>query len=78
MNGFSIPKINIPKINIPNISIGGGSIDTGAIESAISSALPDISSITNGLDIEGMATEMISDTIGDGIEIPQELKNMMK
>lgn len=78
MKGFSMPNISIPKVSIPNVSFNGAKIDAGAINSAITSALPDISSITSGLDIEGMASKMLSEAMGDGIELPSELSNFLK
>lgn len=78
MKGFSIPNVSIPKISIPNISVGSGGIDTNTIKSAITSALPDLSNLASNLDIENKASEMFSDAMGDGIELPAELKNLLK
>ena len=77
MKGFSMPNISIPNVSIPNISIGSN-IDAGAIKSAITSAIPDLSDLTSGLDIEGKATEMISDAMSGGIELPSELSELLK
>lgn len=77
MKGFSIPSISIPNISIPNISITK-SIDANTIKSAISSALPDLSSITDKLNIEGLASDMLSEAMSEGIDLPDELKNLMK
>lgn len=78
MKSFSIPKISIPNVSIPNISIGSGGIDAGSITSAISSAIPDLSNITSGLNLEGVATDLVSDAISEGVEIPSELKGLLK
>lgn len=77
MKGFSIPNISIPQISIPNISITGN-IDAGAIKSAISSAIPDLSSFTKDLNIEGIASEMLSDAMSDGIDLPSGLSDLLK
>lgn len=77
MKGISIPHISIPNISIPNISISNG-IDTGSIKSAITSAIPDLSNLTSGLNIESLASELLSDAMGDGVEIPSELKSLIK
>lgn len=77
MKGFSIPNISIPSISIPKISITE-KVDAGMIKSAISSAIPNLSSITDGLDIEGIASKTLSDAMADGIDIPAELSNLIK
>lgn len=77
MKGLSIPSISIPNVSIPNISIGKN-IDAGAIKSAITSAIPDISSITGNLNIEGIASSMLSEAMGEGVELPSELSNLLK
>lgn len=77
MKGFSLPNISIPKISIPNISIGGTEINTGSLKSAIESAIPDLSSITSSLDIEGLASQVMNDNLSGGIEIPSELKDLI-
>lgn len=77
MKGFSLPNISIPNISIPKISISGN-INAASIKSAITSAVPDISSITSGLNFEGEASKMISDALGEGIDIPSELSNLLK
>lgn len=77
MKGFSIPNISIPNISIPNISVGNG-IDAGTIKSAITSAVPDLSKLTGNLDIEKMATELLSNAVSEGVEIPPELSNLLK
>lgn len=78
MKGFSIPNVSIPNISLPNISIGSGGVDTGAIKSAISSALPDLSNLTSGLNLEGIASDLLSDTLDGGIELPSELNDLLK
>ena len=77
MKGFSIPSISIPHVSIPNISLSG-SIDAGAIKSKITSALPDLSNITSGIDIEGIASSMLSESMGEGIDLPPEIGNLLK
>lgn len=77
MKGLSIPKISIPNVSIPSVPVSGH-IDAGSIKSAISSAIPDLSSITDGLDIKSVASNMLSEAMGEGVEIPSELKNLMK
>lgn len=77
MKGLSIPNISIPNVSLPNISVSG-KIDAGAIKSAISSALPDLSSITDGLNIENIASGMLSEAMGDGVELPSELSGLLK
>lgn len=75
MKGFSLPSISIPKVSIPNIS---GKIDSGTLKSAITSAIPDLSSITNGLNLESTASGMLSEAMNGGIDIPPELSNLLK
>lgn len=77
MKGFSIPNISIPSVSIPHISISGG-IDAGSIKSAITSALPDLSSVTKGLDIEGVASNLLSEAVGEGVDLPPEITNLLK
>lgn len=77
MKGFSFPKISIPNISIPKISLSGN-IDAASIKSAISSAVPDISSLTSGLNFEGEASKIMSDAMGEGIDIPSELSSLLK
>lgn len=77
MKGFSLPSISIPSISIPSISITKN-IDSNAIKSAISSVLPDLSSIANGLNIEGLASDMLSEAMSEGINMPSELKDLIK
>lgn len=77
MKGFSLPNISIPHISIPNIPISKN-IDASAIKSDITSAIPDISAITSELNIEATASEMLSDAIGQGVDLPPELKNLIK
>ena len=79
MKGFSMPNISIPKITIPNISIPNSvsEINVGSIKSAIQSSVPDISSVVKGLDIEGMASNFLSENMGD-LEIPSELSEITK
>ena len=77
MKGFSLPSISIPKVSIPNISLSG-KIDGGTIKSAITSAIPDLSNITNGLNLESTASGMLSEAMHEGIEIPPELSNLLK
>lgn len=72
-----IPNISIPKISIPNIPISD-SIDVGSIKSAISSAIPDLSNVARDLGLEGMAKDVMADILGDGIEIPSEIKTLLK
>lgn len=69
MKGLSIPNISIPNISIPNISNLG--INTNSIKTAINSAIPDLESIANGLDVEGVATEFISSALNE-IELPSD------
>lgn len=79
MRGFSLPSISIPSnISIPNISFSGNGIDTGAIKSAIESAIPDLSNVTAGIDLEGAASSLIQEQIGEGIELPSELNGLIK
>lgn len=77
MKGFSFPNISIPNISLPNISISG-KLDAGAIKSAITSAIPDLESITGNLDIEGSASSMLSEAMGEGIKLPEELGKFLK
>lgn len=79
MKGFSIPKISIPKVSIPNISIPKNisELNSGSIKSAIQSSIPDISSVVKGLNIEGMASNFLSEHIGD-LELPSELSEITK
>lgn len=77
MKGLSIPSISIPNVSIPKISVSGN-IDAGAIKSAITSALPDLSSITDGLDIQSVASNMLSEAMGEGVELPAELGSLLK
>lgn len=74
---FSIPKISIPNISIPNIPISD-SIDAGSIKNAITSAIPDLSSIVGDLGLEGIANDVMSDIMGGGIELPSEIKGLLK
>lgn len=74
---LSLPKISIPNISIPNIPISG-SIDVGSIKSAITSAIPDLSSVVGDLGLERMADNVLSEILGDGIEIPSEIKGLLK
>jgi hypothetical protein len=60
MKGFSIPSISIPSVSIPNISFSG-SVDTSSIKNAIESAVPDISSLTDGIDLKGTASDLLSE-----------------
>lgn len=77
MKGFSLPNISIPNISIPKISISGN-IDAASIKNAITSAVPDISSITGSINFEGEASKMISDALGEGIDIPSDLSSLLK
>lgn len=77
MKGFSMPSISIPKISIPSIPINT-KIDAGTIKNAISSAIPDISNVTDGLNIEELASQMLSDAMKEGIELPPELGDLIK
>ena len=77
MRGFSMPSISIPNVSIPNISISNN-VDVGTIKSAITSALPDLSDLTSGLNIEGKAEEMLSDAMSGSIELPSELSDLLK
>lgn len=77
MKGFSMPSISIPNVSIPKISISGN-IDAGAIKSAITSALPDLSGITDGLNIENIASGMLSEAMGEGVDLPSELGSLLK
>lgn len=79
MKGFSIPNISIPKVSIPNISIPKsiGDLNVGNITSAIQSAVPDLSSLVKGLDIEGIASNFLSENMGD-LELPSELSEITK
>lgn len=77
MKGFSIPNISIPSVSIPKISVSGN-IDAGAIKSAITSALPDLSSVVDGLDIQSTASTMLSEAMGEGVQLPAELGSLLK
>lgn len=83
MKGFKIPNISIPSnISIPNISVPNGlsmpSIDVGGIKSAIESAIPDLSSLTADLNLEDQASSLIQENLAEGIELPSELKGLIK
>lgn len=77
MKGFSFPNISIPNISIPNISISD-KINVGTIKNAISSAVPDLSDITKGLNIEETASKMLSEAMEGGIDLPSELNDLIK
>lgn len=77
MKGLSIPNISIPNVAIPNISFNNGGIDTGTIKNAIMSAIPDISNLTDNIDIQQAASDLLSENLAGGIEIPSELKDMI-
>jgi hypothetical protein len=64
MKGFSMPSISIPNISMPNISFSG-SVDTGSIKSALESAVPDLSSLTDGIDLEGAASDLLSENTSE-------------
>lgn len=68
MKGFSMPSISIPNISIPNISFSSGSVDTSSIKSGIESAIPDISSLTDGIDLEGTASDLLSENVS-GVDL---------
>lgn len=80
MKGFSIPSFSIPKISIPNISFSEGSVNTniGSIKTAVTSAIPDLSNLTRGVDLQGAASNLLSEQIGEGIDIPSELSDLLK
>lgn len=80
MKGFSIPSISIPSVSLPKISISAGNIniDASTIKSAITSALPDLSSLTQGLNLEEAAQKLVMEGLSEGIELPAELGNLLK
>jgi hypothetical protein len=82
MKGFSMPSISIPSVSIPKISIpkDAKSIDTGSIESAVKSAIPDISGITDSLNIESVASGLLSENVSEsisGLDIPSKLNDLI-
>lgn len=77
MKGFSLPSFSIPNISIPKINIGTN-FDVNSIKNMITSAVPDISSLTADLNIENEATKMLSQSMGEGVDIPSELKDLIK
>lgn len=78
MKGFSIPNISIPNISIPNISLNGTNINVSSIQSAIESAIPDIQSIAKSFNIESEASNLLSEALGEGIDLPSELSGLLK
>lgn len=74
---ISLPKISIPNISIPNIPISD-SIDVGSIKSTITSVVPDLSSVVGDLGLEGMANNVLSEVLSGGINIPSEIKGLLK
>lgn len=77
MRGFSLPSISIPNVSIPNVSLSG-KIDSGTLKSAITSAIPDLSNVVSGLNLEGAASGMLSEAMNGGIDIPPELSSLLK
>lgn len=77
MKGFSIPNVSIPNISIPNLSIGSG-ISAGTIKSSITSSLPDLKNLVGDLNIENVASEMLSNALSDGIDLPSQLNDLLK
>lgn len=77
MKGFSLSGIKIPNVSLPNITFSGTS-DGNTIKSAIKSAVPDLSSLAGKLDLEKMASSMLSDATSEGINLPTELNNLLK
>lgn len=77
MKGFSIPSISIPSISLPNISFSDIGVNTGAIENAITSALPDLGGLVDGLNLKEQATELLTGKLSEGIDLPSELTNLI-
>lgn len=77
MKGFSIPSISIPNVSLPNISFSDIGVNTGAIENAITSALPDLGNLVDGLNLKEQATELLSGKIAEGIDLPPELSSLI-
>lgn len=79
MKGISIPSISIPSVSVPKISIPTSisGVNAGSIQSAIESAVPDLSSVTSSIDIEGIANQALNDAISEGsgitVDIPTDL-----
>lgn len=77
MKGFSISNVHIPNISIPNLSIGS-EISAGTIKSAITSSLPDLKNLVGDLNIENVASEMLSSALSEGIDLPPQLNDLLK
>lgn len=77
MKGFSTPNISIPNISVPNISFNKGNISKEAIKSSIMSQIPNMSGVTDGLNLEQTASDLLSEKLSEGIELPAELGNII-
>lgn len=77
MKGFSIPSISIPSISPLNISFNGSNVNTESIRNTIESKLPDLGSLTDGINLKGIASDLLSENISDSIDLTSDLSKMM-
>lgn len=79
MKGIKMPSISIPNVSLPNISLSSSSgINASSIKSAITSAVPDLSSAVNSVNLESVASNILSENLGEGVELPSEISKLIK
>lgn len=87
MKGFSMPHISIPNISIPKISSIKDKVDVNSIKdkinvssirNSITSSIPDLDGITKQINLEQIGSDMLKEAINEGIELPSEIRDMIK
>lgn len=77
MKGFSIPSISIPNLSLPSISFNGSNINAESIRSSIEARLPNFGSLVDGINLEETASDLLSENLSNGIDLPSELSKIM-
>lgn len=78
MKGFSIPNISIPTVSLPSIPSVKNKVDVNSIKKIITSSIPDLENISKQVNLEQIGSNMLSDALSGGIELPSEIRDMIK